>query len=463
MPRSTFSNSMLGGMAPGLSRLAGSLAGKDQAYQSGYDQADMTQGRIAQMLAQMGQSNAQADKAGADAEKTRYETSILQRRPDQLNEQAALASGTDLPLVRLIRESLAKGEAPQMAMQGPTEDGSELMGEVDPGKVSAVKQALMRFAPIAMNSSDMKIDDWAKAQGAYRDADLGDQVLAGQRTAGAVGASQAAVAGKSLYNSDASGAVLDLFGGGLNTSNPMAQSTIALKGEQAGAQRANAVQSYAAADNSRASAAETRAGSSGGGKAPTGYRWGAGGSLEPIPGGPAAKENTSSEGERKAGTLLMRLRGSQAQMLAAVGQSPNSEKPIMAAEFVRSIGGDTPANLMTDEARQQVEAAQLDMLDAALTLGTGAAYTKEQLRGYAKSFFPQIGDQPKTLADKRVRLANVIRSAEIAAGRSAKGAAPSPLAGPGAARESGPAPGAVVEGYRFKGGNPADPAAWEKL
>jgi hypothetical protein len=135
---------------------------------------------------------------------------------------------------------------------------------------------------------------------------------------------------------------------------------------------------------------------------------------------PSGSAGNISEGERKAATLLARLRGSQAQLQAALESNPSAAKPGYAAEAVRAVplvGGDTPANLLTGETRQQIEAAQLDMLDAALTLGTGAAYTKEQLRGYAKSFFPQIGDEPKTVADKKVRLANVIRSAEIAAGR----------------------------------------------
>ena len=140
----------------------------------------------------------------------------------------------------------------------------------------------------------------------------------------------------------------------------------------------------------------------------------------------------ATEGERKAATLLQRLRGSKAQLDAVTQGDPSSRSPGMAAEFVRSfplIGGDVPANLITPENRQRVEAAQLDMLDAALTLGTGAAYTQEQLRGYAKSYFPQVGDSPQTIADKEVRLNNIIKSAEIAAGRAAPAAQPSPNQG----------------------------------
>ena len=128
----------------------------------------------------------------------------------------------------------------------------------------------------------------------------------------------------------------------------------------------------------------------------------------------------ASEGERKAATLLTRLRGSKAQLDSVLERDIGAAKPGVVAEFARGIpfvGGDTAANLATGESRQQVEAAQLDMLDAALTLGTGAAYTKEQLRGYARSYFPQIGDDKRTVADKAQRLKTVIEAAEIAAGR----------------------------------------------
>ena len=138
---------------------------------------------------------------------------------------------------------------------------------------------------------------------------------------------------------------------------------------------------------------------------------------------PAGADKPPTEGERKAATLLTRLRGSQDQLARALVSNPGAAKPELFAESVRSfpfLGGDTPANVVTSEGRQQVEAAQLDMLDAALTLATGAAYTKEQLEGYRRSYFPQPLDDAATIADKKARLANVIQAAEIAAGRASK-------------------------------------------
>lgn len=153
-------------------------------------------------------------------------------------------------------------------------------------------------------------------------------------------------------------------------------------------------------------------------KAPAGYRWNKdGSSLEPIPGGPAGKTAATTEGERKAATLLKRLEGSQAQLSTALGEDAGAAKPGLIASGLRAAGQEILANGATPQARQRVEAAQLDILDAALTLGTGAAYTKEQLEGYRKSYFPQINDDKKTIADKQVRLRNVIDAAKIAAGR----------------------------------------------
>lgn len=140
---------------------------------------------------------------------------------------------------------------------------------------------------------------------------------------------------------------------------------------------------------------------------------------KPVQGSGGKGGGNVTEGERKAGTLLARLRGSQQQLTQALSDDPGAAKPGIASEGLRATLGDTAANLAMGQGRQRVEAAQLDMLDAALTLGTGAAYTKEQLRGYARSYFPQIGDDAKTVADKKARLDNVIQSAEIAAGRAA--------------------------------------------
>jgi hypothetical protein len=136
---------------------------------------------------------------------------------------------------------------------------------------------------------------------------------------------------------------------------------------------------------------------------------------------PATKpgeEKPPTESERTAGFLLQRIRDSQRQLAGVIGKNPTAASPTVAAEGARLIG-EPVANAMTADDRQKVEAAQLDILDAALTLGTGAAYTREQLLGYRKSYFPQLGDKPGVIKEKQDRLNNLIRAAETKAGKAA--------------------------------------------
>lgn len=131
------------------------------------------------------------------------------------------------------------------------------------------------------------------------------------------------------------------------------------------------------------------------------------------------KASGSTEGERKAATLLQRLQFSQNQLTQALTDDPKAAGPEAFAAAVGKLST-TAGNLLNSEARQRVEAAQLDILDAALTLGTGAAYTREQLEGYRQAYFPAYGDEPKTILDKQARLQNVIDAAQIASGKAGK-------------------------------------------
>jgi hypothetical protein len=136
---------------------------------------------------------------------------------------------------------------------------------------------------------------------------------------------------------------------------------------------------------------------------------------------PTTNINMPSEGERKAATLASRLNFSVGQMNQAIGLDPKAATPNTSAEIARFVSRtDFLPNKINTEQRQIVEAAQEDILDAALTLGTGAAYSREQLAGYKKSFFPQIGDSAATIKTKQDRLANLLKSAEVASGRAAK-------------------------------------------
>ncbi|WP_398457432.1 hypothetical protein [Sphingomonas albertensis] len=167
-----------------------------------------------------------------------------------------------------------------------------------------------------------------------------------------------------------------------------------------------------------------------------------------------------TEGERKTAFLATRLAGSLDQLNDVPA---DQQKPGWFQEAVRGVAPEAIANSVTGSDRQRVEAAQADILDAALTLGTGAAYTKEQLNGYRKSYFPQLGDSDEVIKDKTKRLNTLLQSARIGAG----GAAPqidealkkSGFAVPGAPEAKGGDPKSGTAGAAVAAGDqpPAGP------
>lgn len=130
------------------------------------------------------------------------------------------------------------------------------------------------------------------------------------------------------------------------------------------------------------------------------------------------KEEKPTDSANTAAFLATRVAGGMKDIAAALKENPGNEKPGVLAT-IAGIAGDDARNLANNPARQRIEAAQMDILDAALTLGTGAAYSKEQLEGYRRSYFPQIGDDPATVADKQARLRRVLEAAKVKAGAAA--------------------------------------------
>jgi hypothetical protein len=128
--------------------------------------------------------------------------------------------------------------------------------------------------------------------------------------------------------------------------------------------------------------------------------------------------NMPTEGERKAGTMANILDKNILQMQTALGVDPKAVKPNVPASVVEAIAG---PNLLTRSMkpaqRQIIEDSQLDVLDAALTLRTGAAYTKEQLFAMRDTYFPKLGDKPEAVQAKKQRLETLLDSAYISAGR----------------------------------------------
>ncbi len=161
----------------------------------------------------------------------------------------------------------------------------------------------------------------------------------------------------------------------------------------------------------------------------------------------ATNINLPSEGERKAGFLANRVQFGLQQMADVIKTNAPAASPEKLPSLVKFLTqSDFLSNSLTSPDRQRIEAAQLDILDAALTLGTGAAYTREQLEGYRKAYFPQLNDDKTTIADKQKRLENLLESAYITAGRSAPTAGQRPSFSGQAAPSAPAAPSGAPKG-----------------
>jgi hypothetical protein len=137
-------------------------------------------------------------------------------------------------------------------------------------------------------------------------------------------------------------------------------------------------------------------------------------------------EKAPTEDERKSAGYAIRMQNALEQMDRLGRDNPEAVKPQANAKMAGKLPliGEMAENYLNTPARRQIEASQLDALDAALTLATGAAYTKEQLQNLSKSYFPQINDDEQSIKDKQARLASIVETARIRAGRAASTIAP---------------------------------------
>lgn len=164
-------------------------------------------------------------------------------------------------------------------------------------------------------------------------------------------------------------------------------------------------------------------GANGLGQPPSGYRWKIGANGEPeqeaIKGGPADPTNKTGnfqEAERTAAFLGTRLADAMKTLKAIPA---GDQTPGVMETAAGAAGSEMGANLLRSDNRQRANAAQRDALDAALTLATGAAYTKEQIDAMRVSYFPQINDGAAAKADKAARFQMLLDAAKVKAGRAA--------------------------------------------
>lgn len=170
-----------------------------------------------------------------------------------------------------------------------------------------------------------------------------------------------------------------------------------------------------------------------------------------------------TEGQAKDGFNAKRLQGSSQIINQLEG-----------AGYDASLNSITPGFLPGADEKRKYEAAQLEWADSLIRLTTGAAATKDEVEGAAKTYFPALGDSAAVRKQKADMRARVMRDALTRSGPGAyspeTGATP-PAGKPGgppnprmAPRRNAGAPkiGEVRKGYRYKGGDPSKPSSWMK-
>lgn len=420
---------LVNGLQSGLARGLGGVLQSRRAYQAGADDETAAQTKIAQALASIRASDAAAALHEQQAAGLKSAEARAQARPGMVDAALAASAGVDVPTLTAWRQRHTTGQAPQVPMGPPTEDGGMGLGaaQFPPEMSTKLAQALARFLPAATAEKDLNPEQWAKAAGLYQDQDQEAAVMRGELSPMALALQRYAAKGSAPYHFDATGAVGNQLTGALDTANPMAQGTIKLKAEQAGAQKANAAQSYAAAGASNAHAglfrAQTDEAKNGtgrsGGKAPAGYRWLADGvTLEAIPGGPADPNTKGAklakpptEGQSKAllfGTRMAAADEALSELeregvmrpgnIKTVAEGLAGAVPLLGESLAKGAGVAT--NWTQSGSQQKVEQAQRDFINAVLRRESGAAIGAGEFANAAQQYFPQPGDKPEVLRQK---------------------------------------------------------------
>jgi hypothetical protein len=412
MARNSYGIGQLNAAAPGLSKLAQALVGGQGAYQQGFQGSIEAQSKIAQTLAQVREQNAAAAAHQAQADEFTAKTGVLNRRPDLFSEQVANAAGTDVPTVSAFRTQLRTGQAPLVPMGPPTEEGAMGQGSlVLPDAVkSKLAGALQQFLPILSNAGDLNPEQLAAAAQKFRASGLGDQILAGTLDRNKVAGAQAAIEGKALYNTNGDGAVLDQYGGQLDTNNPMAGATIGLRKAQAGEAGARAGLARAQADDARAGKFD--AGSGTVIDVRTGHATPV---VDVTTGKPIGGKASGGLNQEQANALGFGSRMQDAnkvlEQLATQGtmRPGNVYSSVSAIPGIGGVMGDL-TNFTQSDAQQQVDQAQRNFINATLRRESGASISPGEFENARKQYFPQPGDKPGVLAQKASNRQRVIQS-----------------------------------------------------
>ena len=188
-----------------------------------------------------------------------------------------------------------------------------------------------------------------------------------------------------------------------------------------------------------------------------------------VQGGPGTSAKFT-EGQSKDNVYATKAEGALARLEPVAGAMTGLRDRMLDADPTGVARG----AFQSDEFQKARQAGE-EFLQAILRKETGAAITADEQRLYGQTYLPQLGDNAAVLEQKRIARAGALEAiragmnqqqleavARADAATIARLAA-QPAAGGSATAPDGPQPGMVEDGYRFKGGDPADPANWEPV
>lgn len=127
-------------------------------------------------------------------------------------------------------------------------------------------------------------------------------------------------------------------------------------------------------------------------------------------------------------------------------------------------------DVMKPEALKRQEQAEKNFLTAVLRRESGASISPSEFSTAEAQYFPRAGDPPDLLEQKRQNRQLALQGLAAEAGPDALAAIKLPAQKTEKKVESGtayaagaPKVGEVMDGYKFKGGDPADPKNWEPV
>ena len=128
----------------------------------------------------------------------------------------------------------------------------------------------------------------------------------------------------------------------------------------------------------------------------------------------AKKSDAASESERLAAYNSGRVLQAAEDIVSAIQTDPTAISP---GNLEAAVGNVADPNIVRSAERQQVVSAQRELIDALLTLATGAAYNREQREGQIEGFIPKWSDKPAQVKSKLNRTLKTIEIAKVKSGR----------------------------------------------